>query len=242
MDYRDHLYQKYHESQEGRILTNLKDRLQTDRVYFRKEIEPYLPTEKNSPILDIGCGYGSVLHLLAEKGMTHARGIDISTEQIELAKQSGLKKVEQADIFSWLPQQQVVYGLIICQDVIEHLTKSEQLQLLALCYEKLEHGGHLVMRTPNMDAPFASVYGYGDLTHESLWNKHAAEQILSSSGFSEFKILGSKPWANQAIKRFMQKIGWKIFTSFMKLGLFTSGHRAEGVLFDPNLLLIAKKT
>lgn len=45
--------------------------------------EPFLPLNKNSKILDIGCGMGQFLSLLKNKGYKNFQGIGLSQEQVE---------------------------------------------------------------------------------------------------------------------------------------------------------------
>ena len=44
---------------------------------------PFLPLNKNSKILDIGCGMGQFLSLLKNKGYKNFQGIDLSQGQVE---------------------------------------------------------------------------------------------------------------------------------------------------------------
>jgi SAM-dependent methyltransferase len=72
--------------------------------YFRKtnqlsKLERRLISLSYGDILDVGCGTGYYIPLLAERGQV--LGIDISPNIIELARKSGCKFCKVADIFSY---------------------------------------------------------------------------------------------------------------------------------------------
>src|SRR6266852_8466542 len=55
----------------------------------------YLPLladmDRDAPILEIGCGGGGLLAYLGRRGFSHAVGIDLSEEQVELARLRGVR-------------------------------------------------------------------------------------------------------------------------------------------------------
>ena len=72
--------------------------------YFRKpnqisRLERNLISLAHGDILDIGCGTGNYIPLLARRG--RVIGIDISPTVIDVAKKNGCKKCRVADIFSF---------------------------------------------------------------------------------------------------------------------------------------------
>ncbi len=82
--------------------------------YSREEFEFYskickrrygsfLPTDKSSHILDIACGAGAFLYFLKKEGYVNSHGIDLSKEQLDVARRMGITDVEEADFFKYLP-------------------------------------------------------------------------------------------------------------------------------------------
>ncbi len=71
------------------------------------------------PVLDIGCGDGLVLSLLAEKGI-ESRGIDISSEAVRKCHERGLR-AEIFDPSKPLPFNDNTFETVLLLDVLEHV-------------------------------------------------------------------------------------------------------------------------
>jgi SAM-dependent methyltransferase len=69
-------------------------------------------------ILDVGCGTGANLQMLAQHG--ESEGVDISSEALEFCRARGLAKVKQGAAES-LPYEDASFDLVTGLDVIEHL-------------------------------------------------------------------------------------------------------------------------
>jgi len=69
-------------------------------------------------ILDVGCGTGANLQMLAQFG--DAEGVDVSTEALDFCRARGLDKVEQGAA-EHLPFADASFDLVTGLDVVEHL-------------------------------------------------------------------------------------------------------------------------
>jgi SAM-dependent methyltransferase len=69
-------------------------------------------------ILDIGCGTGANLQMLANFGL--AEGVDVSSEALDFCRARGLAKVKQGAAES-LPYEDASFDLVTGLDVVEHL-------------------------------------------------------------------------------------------------------------------------
>src|SRR5712691_3232824 len=69
-------------------------------------------------ILDVGCGTGANLQMLAEFGA--AEGVDVSTEALDFCRARGLAEVKQGEAES-LPFEDASFDLVTGLDVVEHL-------------------------------------------------------------------------------------------------------------------------
>lgn len=56
---------------------------------MRHAIKSFFPTNKGAAILDIGCGHGALLYFARQDGCYNAKGVDVSVQQVSLAKQVG---------------------------------------------------------------------------------------------------------------------------------------------------------
>ena len=93
---------------------------------------------KSARVLDIGCGSGSFLKALSDKGYTEITGIDLSEEQVKLAHQLGVSQVQQGDLIDFFNAADHKFDLISGMDIIEHFTKNELVDLLKLIQKHLK--------------------------------------------------------------------------------------------------------
>jgi len=174
------------------------------RYYLALESLP-----KSAAILELGCGHGRMLHYLHQKGFTNVKGIDISAEQIAIAKRHGLD-AEQADVFEYLnsinssPLQgerlgEGSFDCIIAIDFVEHFTKDELLRLVELLREKMSPCGIILLQTVNGEGLFPQQIIYGDLTHQTILSPGSMGQLLAAIGFKDVKCTETSPLANGVI-------------------------------------------
>ncbi len=93
------------------------------RYYLRQ----WLPTDKNAHIVDLACGGGKLLYFFKRMGYTNITGVDISPEQVKLAKQV-TPDVEEANVLVWLEAHPASFDLISGFDIVEHFHKDEVLR------------------------------------------------------------------------------------------------------------------
>lgn len=102
------------------------------------------------PAVDLGCGHGATLALLAFRDPRRAlSGCDLDASRIEAASQalSGLDvHLSTSDVRTFpLPAA----GLILIVDVLQYLDRADQAALLRRCASALVPGGRLVFRLPD---------------------------------------------------------------------------------------------
>ncbi|GIW56941.1 MAG: hypothetical protein KatS3mg082_3345 [Nitrospiraceae bacterium] len=155
----------------------------------------WLPHARDAAIADLACGQGRLLHWLKSRGYTNLTGVDISPDQVALARQV-VPTVEQADVLEWLAQHPDRFDCLIGLDIVEHFTREEALRFLELCYAALKPSGRLILQTPNADSPFDLQIRYGDITHEWAYNVNQLTRLLRRAGFTaiEPREQGPVPW------------------------------------------------
>ncbi|MCH8317659.1 MAG: methyltransferase domain-containing protein [Bacteroidetes bacterium] len=243
-DLRNKFYKNYFKNQVSRLGgKDIHKKLNEDHLQLKNEIIPLLPADKNIRILDIGCGYGGLLLLLQKSGYKNTEGIDISEEQVKIAKELGLKNIKQTDINAYLELNNDEFDVIVGIDIIEHFNKPELISLLEKIKRSLiQNGGMAIFRTPNTDAPFGSTYYFGDYTHESFLNYSSAEQLFLSLGFQQVRILPSYIRVKGLIKNLIRSFLWFFVVLACKITLFASGKSTKTVLLTPNLIILAHST
>lgn len=101
-------------------------------------------------ILDLGCGEGSRLNILA-KGKKEGTGADISKTAIDLAKKTYPQLNFIKSDLEKIPLKDKRFDLIYSAYVIEHL--SNPVKVLSEAIRLLSIGGFLVLIAPNYGAP-----------------------------------------------------------------------------------------
>src|SRR3984893_2230285 len=100
--------------------------------------------EKEQPhILDVGCGTGANLELLARFG--DAEGVDVSPGALDFCRQRGLKSVRQGEAES-LPFPDASFDLVTGLDVVEHL--DDDVAGLKEMWRVLRPGGRALLFVP----------------------------------------------------------------------------------------------
>ena len=164
---------------------------------------------KTSSILELGCGHGRILSYLREKDFTNVKGIDISEEQIALARKDGLD-AERIDVFEYLNRQSPSsLDGVIAIDLVEHFTKEELLQLFELLHTVIKPNGVLLLQTVNGEGLFPRQIIYGDLTHSTILSPGSMSQLLSTTRFHDMKYSECSPLAS-GLKGMVRAIAWKM--------------------------------
>jgi SAM-dependent methyltransferase len=241
--YRSILYGNYHSTQSGRASgTDARALFEREKAQFSLETIPLLGNlPRAARILDIGCGSGSLIAALQNAGFTQCKGIDVSKEQVQLAHSLGVHAVEEGDVMQHLRGMPAAYDLICGMDIIEHFTKDELTELLQLLAAALKPGGRVIFRTPNLDAPMASVFAHGDFTHENYLNASSASQVMLACGFQRVEVRPSLMRAPGFLKESIRRIAFGLLAFRLKLTLFATARSTRGVLFTPNMIIVAFK-
>jgi SAM-dependent methyltransferase len=144
-------------------------------------------------VLDIGCGRGEFLQLLAEHGLS-GRGIDLNHEMVAQCVAAGLN-VREADAVSFLREQRdgSLGGLIAAQ-VVEHLEPDYLLALVDEAFRVLRPGSPIVLETINVSSWSAFFTSYlRDLTHVRPVHPDTLKFVVIAAGFLEAEIQARSP-------------------------------------------------
>jgi 2-polyprenyl-3-methyl-5-hydroxy-6-metoxy-1,4-benzoquinol methylase len=101
----------------------------------RREIEaknPFLIKEVFQPkkVLDLGCGPGALMHLLWELGVD-VEGIDFAESSKQLATPQVRDRITVGQVTDQTLRRAHAYDLVICREVLEHLTVLQVKQAVA---------------------------------------------------------------------------------------------------------------
>lgn len=232
VSYKEALYQNYYsthaQSLYGSVsMASLEKQFGAWDAYFFDK----LPTNRNSMILDIGCGSGSFVYYLHQRGYSKAIGIDISKEQVESGIRAGILNLLVEDFRIFLARTEQRFDMVIARDVIEHFDRQEAFEILCLVCERLKEDGVFVMQVPNGQGLHYSSIFYGDYTHEMAYTESSVRQLALNSGYKKVRCYPTGPVPKSFFGFFRtvfwwfkvkQIQFWKIVETGSGRGIFTS--------------------
>lgn len=214
--------------------------LKYDEKYFKAFYLNKLPEDKNREILDVGCGSGKYLNILKNLGYKNLYGIDISKEQIQIAKKSRLSNVKCIDAIKFLKNTKKTYDVILLIDVLEHLELTYSFELINLIYKALNKNGKLFIQVPNALSPFSPLR-YADITHKRAYTKTSIIQTLNSSGFQKYNFFELLPYIH-GTKSFIRNTLWRaVIKPFIYIFLYTAYGTNFGKIYTANFLCVCEK-
>jgi len=241
-NYRTRIYTSYVHARQQALapikLEGLKPRL----PFLKKLVRKHFPFHRDAAILDLGCGHGALIHVAQQMGYHNIRGVDGSPEQVAMAKDIGIKGVEQRDVMEALAKESdAKLDCIIAFDLFEHFSRKELISLVDETCRVLKPGGRLIVHTPNAESPFGSRMRYWDLTHELAFTQVSLSQLLLSSDFSRLDCFEDDP-VPHGPKSAIRWILWKFFRILLQLYIAAeTGDTGRNAIFSQNFLAIAFK-
>ena len=133
-------------------------------------------TDRRPRILDVGCGTGANLLMLAEYG--DAEGVDISEDALAFCRERGLDKV-RLGAGEQLPYDDGTFDLVTAFDVVEHM--DDDLAGLREMRRVLRPGGRALLFVPT----FMFLWGLQDdvSNHRRRYRLPELRRVLEQAGF-----------------------------------------------------------
>jgi O-antigen chain-terminating methyltransferase len=140
------------------------------------------------PVVDLGCGRGEFLGLLAEAGVV-AYGVDRHPDMVATTRAKGFEVVE-ADAFEHLASVEPgSLGGIFCAQMVEHLATAEVPTFFELANQALAVGAPLIVETINPESLFVFAHAfYVDLGHLRPLHPLTLEFLAQAAGFGSVRI------------------------------------------------------
>ncbi len=110
---------------------------------FNRFLLKQIKLNKNSRILDIGCGRGKILNDLSNKLklLNKPIGLDIENHK-DKSKKIIFKKI---DALSYVSKTTITFDLILIKQTIHLLKKKQAIKLLSICKNKLNPNGKIII-------------------------------------------------------------------------------------------------
>lgn len=158
---------------------------------YLTEFGKYLPKNKNSEILDIGCGKGDFLVFLEKLGYKKLYGVEIDKGMyLEAKKKLKWTNLENVDVVNFLKKKRK-FNLIFLIDVLEHIEQKKIPLLTSLLNKSLKKEGLVIIRTPNAESILFGTYmRYIDPTHYISFTRHSIKPIFEDKKFETVEIRG----------------------------------------------------
>jgi 2-polyprenyl-3-methyl-5-hydroxy-6-metoxy-1,4-benzoquinol methylase len=149
---------------------------------------PYLKlVHEHQPVLDVGCGRGEFLALMAGEGV-EARGVDSDAGMVERCRALGLEAT-LADANTHLEGlEDGSLGTIFSAQLIEHLPHAALQRMFELARRKLRPGGLLIAETVNPHRIASLKTFWVDLTHQHPIFPEVALALSAIAGFESAYI------------------------------------------------------
>ncbi len=230
---RDRLYEDYASQHSGR-----GDGTAAALVY-RRDIRPLLPMPAAGQVIDIGCGQGELVKLLLADSY-QASGIDVSPEQVAIAREAGVKGIHQGDYRQVLLKHRNQLAAVTATDLLEHLTKDEVLDTFDRVARSLKAGGVFIARVPNAVSPMGGHIRYGDFTHESSFTARSVRQLAFAAGLSSVTVRACPPVAHGVMSS-ARAAAWKSVSALYKIALAAETGVLHGHIVTQNMTFAAWK-
>jgi O-antigen chain-terminating methyltransferase len=153
------------------------------RVYL-PDVEAAVQRTGGKPVMDLGCGRGEWLELLAEAGIEGAFGVDTNPVQIHQAQELGLD-VRQGDAVAMLAGAETgSLAVISAHHLIEHLPFDTVAWIVREALRVLAPGGLLLFETPNTrNVLVGATTFHTDPTHLKPMPEQVMGVLFETAGF-----------------------------------------------------------
>ncbi len=206
---------------------------------WRRQYGKFLPKDKSAKILDVGCGNGSIVYWLQNRGCEFAEGIDINREKIDAAVNLGVKNLHHGDAMSFLRDKNGHYDVIFFLDVIPYLNQEEVRELMTKIYESLKSGGVFIVKSANSESPMAGNLEYGRFGKQLHVTETNLKNMLGVIGFKKVGAYPLRPVVHGVLS-FVRFCLWFVIEAFLKFYRLVETGAKKGI-FTQSMIVAARK-
>ena len=176
----------------------------------RKLLARCIRKGKPGPMLDIGCGLGLFVECCYKFGIPC-----IGLEGSEYAVQAVKKREPNLDIRHHyleepFPFEDETFSMVMCNQVIEHLTRETARNALRESYRVLSEGGTIIVYSPSIYNLKQSM----DPTHINLHSPKSLNRELEEAGFKNVKSFNKSLKFELGLLNPLNKLIRALFTLF----------------------------
>lgn len=208
------------------------DTLEKDYLpVLKQKCNLFIHMLEGKKILEVGCGTGNLLQLLASSGL-ELSGTDYSNEYLNKARKKNPHIVffqgDLTDKKSWESSANS-YDSIICSEVLEHIV--DDLIALQIIFSLLKPNGVLIITVPAFNALYSSFDK--KIGHHRRYSMKTICDVVKRAGF----IIERKRYWN-----FLGMFGWFILFKLLKQDIKKTSNPILGSLLGNWLKIESKVT
>ncbi|NUH65552.1 class I SAM-dependent methyltransferase [Sulfitobacter sp. S0837] len=197
----DSFYHKLENKYRG-TPSDIRNRL---RIYL-PDVESAVIRTGGKPVLDLGCGRGEWLGVLADANLS-ARGVDTNAVQIGEAQDQGLQAHQGTARSALTEADDNSLACITAHHLIEHLPFEEVLWITREAMRVLAPGGVLLFETPNVRNILVGATSFhNDPTHLHPMTDPVLNVLFETVGFHPVETRHLHP--HEKLAEFMAKPGF----------------------------------
>ncbi len=129
--------------------------------------------DRESKVLDIGCGLGNKIRFFQALGFRNLTGVEKNEKLVQACVASGLNVYTPEQFNEHHSNEQ--YDLLLFSHIIEHFQYQDLKSFLETYFKLLKPGGHILILTPVMNSDF-----FDDFDHVKPYGTRGLLQVFSN--------------------------------------------------------------
>lgn len=177
------------------VYAAFEDTFRGSREEIKERQRIYLPVLREHgvgsvqmPVLDLGCGRGEWIELLAEHGLT-ASGVDRDLEMVARCKERDLLAVPGEALAYLRSVPDASTGAVTSFHMVEHLPFDVTLAIIDEALRVLKPGGLIILETPNPENLLVATHAFNlDPTHQKPLPSLMLRFFVEARGFCDVNV------------------------------------------------------
>lgn len=188
------------ENRAGYSYLLLENRFRGSEEEISRRVEPYADifAGAHKPVVEIGGGRGELQRIFKARAI-ESYMVDVDAAMVEAASASGVRALLGDGIAHLRSLEDRSVAGVIALQVVEHLTRAQLEELMALSQQKVVAGGHVIFETINPQSVLALSSNYfRDPTHIFPMHPDTLKYMMELAGFASAEVRYLSPVSAEA--------------------------------------------